>query len=177
MAQIWHCCGCGMDSSYSSTSTPSLGTSISCKCGLKKKSKRNKEKIFSDAYYIIAKSKNQNVCQQNVWIRYGASKLQNFMQCISFLLSVTISPQMQWFKTMIVYYVMFSVNQEFGHGLAGLIRLQSGCQLEHFLIRWGRIHFQVHIFVGSIFFLPGCQMEGFIFCKLSVRGGPLLLAA
>ena len=39
-AQIWHCCGCGIVPSCSSNSTPSLGTSICHRCGLKMKKKK-----------------------------------------------------------------------------------------------------------------------------------------
>ena len=38
-AQIQHCCSRGAGLSYSSDSTPSLGTSICCRCGPKKKKK------------------------------------------------------------------------------------------------------------------------------------------
>ena len=38
--RIWHCCGCGVDYSCSSDSTPSLGTSICHRCGPKKKKKK-----------------------------------------------------------------------------------------------------------------------------------------
>ena len=39
------CCGCGKASSYSSNSTPSLGTSICHKCGLKKKKRRRRRRV------------------------------------------------------------------------------------------------------------------------------------
>ena len=41
-AQIRCCRGCGVDLSYSSDSTPSLGTSICCRCGPKKGTKGKK---------------------------------------------------------------------------------------------------------------------------------------
>ena len=40
-AQIWCCCGCGIASSCSSDLTLSPGTSICCRCGHKKKRKKN----------------------------------------------------------------------------------------------------------------------------------------
>ena len=37
MAQVWHCCGCGVGLKLRSCSDPSLGTSICRRCHLKKK--------------------------------------------------------------------------------------------------------------------------------------------
>ena len=39
VARILHCCGCGVGGSCSSDWTPSLGTSIRCRCGRKNKIK------------------------------------------------------------------------------------------------------------------------------------------
>ena len=42
--QIWQCCGCGVGLSCSSNWTPSLGTSICCRCGPKRKKEKKKKK-------------------------------------------------------------------------------------------------------------------------------------
>ena len=43
-ARIWCCCGCGVGSSCSSDSTPSLGASICHRWGSKKKKKKKKKR-------------------------------------------------------------------------------------------------------------------------------------
>ena len=45
VALLPHCCGCGVGLSCNSDSTPSLGPSICCRCGPKKK-KKNDPRLF-----------------------------------------------------------------------------------------------------------------------------------
>ena len=47
------CCDCGVGSSYSAVLIPSLGTSMCCGCGLKKKTKMEKNKMTSTSLSCI----------------------------------------------------------------------------------------------------------------------------
>ena len=54
MAQIWHCCRCGMASSYSSDLTPSLETSMCHECGPKKKAQWVGSGIVTEVAQVTA---------------------------------------------------------------------------------------------------------------------------
>ena len=78
MARIPCCCGCGVASSYSSDSTPSLGTSICHRCGPKKKNylrillqhcmwqkdwKQSKHHKYGNGYVSFCTTTQRNITQ------------------------------------------------------------------------------------------------------------------
>ena len=65
MAQIWHCCGCGVGWHHSSDWTPSPRTSVCHRCGPKKKRKQNKTKKNGDQIKFCCLSKNKQKNQPN----------------------------------------------------------------------------------------------------------------
>ena len=62
MAWILCCCGCGVGSSYSSDSTPSLGTSVCGEFGPKKEKKKKKAKVSTLHGEIRGMLTNWNSC-------------------------------------------------------------------------------------------------------------------
>ena len=91
LAQRCRCCGCGIGVSCSSNSTPSLGTSICCRCGHKKKTKQtNKQmkQMLKSQQFLMVDNFSLGIFFFFFWLPrdpgYGKNKvLQSFLGCLS----------------------------------------------------------------------------------------------